>query len=401
MRSLRSHRSNPEPPTTLTVPARNAHIETFARPTSRAESRRSPSPVTGRLWASGSRSPSPEVTREATCPDEVPEEVSGTPINKSRAQPPTTGQHVGLCAARKAQKEAEREQEELRAQRVAGLETRRLTRVAISLLATDKNITPTVRRETAQNLQSHITGALADISEVAKVSKGLKGTCANKLKKAVAAIEEITEEFLNRTTDDEITRLRAHNKRLESEIRDLSNEVAKMRIELAEARLPRPSIPAFPANCSSSGDRPPTWLQALIAEIRSPVGPNINAPPRIEMEENAEFPPLPSPATQRSATRLPATHRPAVQPSTKSSSQGRKPKATRAKKPVSSSGETDAPAPPHTAVHHSITLHTTTLCYTRRGLDRSGEKEKEQGPEKGGKGRPQTNHRTNPERGKG
>ncbi|KAJ0169138.1 hypothetical protein K1T71_014946 [Dendrolimus kikuchii] len=169
MRSLRSHRSNPEPPTTLTVPARNAHIETFARPTSRAESRRSPSPVTGRLWASGSRSPSPEVTREATSPDEVPEEVSGTPINKSRAQPPTTGQHVGLCAARKAQKEAEREQEELHAQREAGLETRRLTRVAISLLATDKNITPNVRRETAQNLQSHITGALADISEVAKV----------------------------------------------------------------------------------------------------------------------------------------------------------------------------------------------------------------------------------------
>ncbi|KAJ0175945.1 hypothetical protein K1T71_008119 [Dendrolimus kikuchii] len=161
-----------------------------------------------------------------------------------------------------------------------------------------------------------------------------------------------------------------------------------MRIELAEARLPRPSIPAFPANSSSSGDRPPAWLQALIAEIRSPVAPNINTPPRIEMEENAEFPPLPSPATQRSATRLHATHRPAVQPSTKLSSQGRKPKATRAKKPVSSSGETDAPAPP------TLQSVTPQLCTPQpsatqeEGWTVVEKKKKSKGQKKAAKGGP-------------
>ncbi|KAJ0177520.1 hypothetical protein K1T71_007529 [Dendrolimus kikuchii] len=103
---------------------------------------------------------------------------------------------------------------------------------------------PDARVAHAEGLQRQIADSLAVVTNVAKVSKGLKGTLQKALKDAAAAIQEASEELLSRTSSEEVALLRAANSRMEVEIADLRKELRSLQTDLVRPRAAPAPPPA-------------------------------------------------------------------------------------------------------------------------------------------------------------
>ncbi|KAJ0183093.1 hypothetical protein K1T71_001069 [Dendrolimus kikuchii] len=151
---------------------------------------------------------------------------------------------MGLAKAKQAYVESQRAEVELMSEkdiveRAQSMATTRATRSRIGPTPFSQ-APPDARAEHALGLKGQITGSLAVVAGVAKVSKGLKGTLQKALKEAAAAMQEASEELLDRTTTQEVALLRAANSRMEAEIADLRQELVSIRCELT---MPRPAPP--------------------------------------------------------------------------------------------------------------------------------------------------------------
>jgi hypothetical protein len=164
--------------------------------------------------------------------------MSGTGIPKrGRGRPPTTGQYVGVAAAKREylktetlkRIEAEKEMAEL-SRKV------RATRVSRSRSpddALDDSCTTAA-------LSRQVAAAVDSVIKVAEKSKTLKGTFARALKEAVTSIKEATLLLAERSVNDETAQLQADNNKLQTQIEQLRKEMADLRAELVAGRSIEP-----------------------------------------------------------------------------------------------------------------------------------------------------------------
>ncbi|KAJ0179634.1 hypothetical protein K1T71_005346 [Dendrolimus kikuchii] len=201
---------------------------------------------------------------------------------KGRGRPPTTGEYVGLAAAKLKLVEAQRAQLELEmekevAERTSAMVTTRATRLRAGPAPVDPDPPATeergeARAALAEGLQRQIAESLAVVSNVAKVSKGLKGTLQKALKEAAVSIQEATDELLSRTSSEEVALLRAANSRMEAEIADLRRELRSLREEVTRPRAdiappPLPPPPEAEKNVAANLERLTLLMESRFAAI--------------------------------------------------------------------------------------------------------------------------------------
>ncbi|KAJ0182187.1 hypothetical protein K1T71_001556 [Dendrolimus kikuchii] len=201
---------------------------------------------------------------------------------KGRGRPPTTGEYVGLAAAKQKLVEAQRAQLELEmekevAERTSAMVTTRATRLRAGPAPVDPDPPATeergeARAALAEGLQRQIAESLAVVSNVAKVSKGLKGTLQKALKEAAVSIQEATDELLSRTSSEEVALLRAANSRMEAEIADLRRELRSLREEVTRPRAdiappPLPPPPEAEKNVAANLERLTLLMESRFAAI--------------------------------------------------------------------------------------------------------------------------------------
>ncbi|KAF9798969.1 hypothetical protein SFRURICE_011608, partial [Spodoptera frugiperda] len=166
---------------------------------------------------------------------------SNTTSKRGRGRPPTTGKYVGLAKARKklaAAKKAAEKEERLAKEEAAVVEkTRKVNTGRVSGLS-ESSLSSVIEVEDlpARQLDGRIQNAVGAIKEVARLSKGLKGTSQKALKEAAASITEVAQELLERTSSEEVRRLEAANARLEAANARLEAQMAELLKELGELR---------------------------------------------------------------------------------------------------------------------------------------------------------------------
>ncbi|KAJ0180198.1 hypothetical protein K1T71_003602 [Dendrolimus kikuchii] len=200
---------------------------------------------------------------------------------RGRGRPPTTGEYVGLAAAKQKLVEAQRAQLELDlerevAERTTAMVTARATRPRAGPAPADPDPPAAEEQEEARaalagGLQRQIAESLAVVANVAKVSKGLKGTLQKALKEAAASIQEATDELLSRTDSEEVALLRAANGRMEAEIADLRRELRSLREEVTRPRAnpapPPPPPPEVEMNMAANLERMTLLMENRFAAI--------------------------------------------------------------------------------------------------------------------------------------
>ncbi|KAJ0170396.1 hypothetical protein K1T71_013767 [Dendrolimus kikuchii] len=200
---------------------------------------------------------------------------------RGRGRPPTTGEYVGLAAAKQKLVEAQRAQLELDlerevAERTTAMVTARATRPRAGPAPADPDPPAAKEQEEARaalagGLQRQIAESLAVVANVAKVSKGLKGTLQKALKEAAASIQEATDELLSRTDSEEVALLRAANGRMEAEITDLRRELRSLREEVTRPRAnpapPPPPPPEMETNMAANLERMTLLMENRFAAI--------------------------------------------------------------------------------------------------------------------------------------
>lgn len=126
----------------------------------------------------------------------------GRPKRK-RGCPPTTGQYVGLYAAKKQLEELELQDSELQAEREREQKEERMSRhvsVGEKTQPLSEGPPPLKADHTpAEALLRRIEGEVEAIRRVASNSKNLKGTCVKALKEASVSILEAAESMISRT----------------------------------------------------------------------------------------------------------------------------------------------------------------------------------------------------------
>nr|BAA19775.1 Gag protein [Bombyx mori] len=190
--------------------------------------------------------------------------ASKTPSKRGRGRPPTTGQYVGLAAAKEAYVKAQREELALREREVT--ESVRKLRVREDAVAGSTG-------EPALDPERRLDESAKLAVAIAAKSGNLKGTYVRALKEMAAAIREAKEDMAARTTDGETKRLQELCRRQEAEILHLKNAIADMRSEMARlaqavgspAAVPAP-VPA-PAPIQRSDDEEERRLQRIMRAV--------------------------------------------------------------------------------------------------------------------------------------
>ncbi|KAJ0173396.1 hypothetical protein K1T71_011572 [Dendrolimus kikuchii] len=250
-------------------------------------------------------------------PPPKPPAAQAPDAKRGRGRPPTTGEYVGLAAAKQALVEAQRAELALQSEKevvekAQSMATARVTRLrAGPPLAGQASPDARVERANhAEGLQRQIADSLAVVAGVAKVSKGLKGTLQKALKESVASIQEASEELLTRTNSEEVALLRAANSRMEAELADLRSELRSLQAELTRPRT-EAAPPAPPPNMETTMaanlDRLTLLMESRFAamEERLRTVPSPSPAPQTRPRSQpsspsvlgipvAEFPPLPS-----------------------------------------------------------------------------------------------------------
>ncbi|KMQ83816.1 gag-like protein, partial [Lasius niger] len=184
--------------------------------------------------------------------------------SRGRGRPPTTGEYVGLAAA-KANVLYKMEQEELmlKAEREL-LDTwtsePKVTRARRVLLGgkvtTDGGSaeSPDPSSLSASDLAGQLQKSVQALYRIASFKKGYKGTSQQVLKEAAGVVSAVGAELLGRTQDDESRRLRDESRQLKEANTRLSGEVEELRKQLNELKGkvanmagPREPIPPDPS----------------------------------------------------------------------------------------------------------------------------------------------------------
>lgn len=189
---------------------------------------------------------------------------------KKRGRPPTTGQYVGLYAAKRQLEELERQEMERRAEKE--LEEKRASRKADrerigGTGSGDKEIRPQGKGEgdpidagltPADVLLRRVEEDVEAIKRVASSSKNLKGIYVKALKEAFASILE--ENMTSRTTSREVRILQQENDRLRIELQIIRNELSAIRKEITAGK-------------EAKGTQPPT-VQETVPPTRAEERPS-------------------------------------------------------------------------------------------------------------------------------
>lgn len=185
----------------------------------------------------------------------------------SRGRPPTTGEYVGLAAAKADVNRMEQEELMLRAEREL-LDTwtgePKITRARKALLGgeapTDEvpgeNLDPSSL--SAADLAGQLQKSVKALYAIASFKKGYKGTSIKILREAAGVVSAVGTELLGRTQDDESRRLNDESRRLKEANNRLSGEVEELRKQLNElkgrvAAMAGPEEPVTPIP-STSGE---------------------------------------------------------------------------------------------------------------------------------------------------
>jgi len=192
-----------------------------------------------------------------------------TSAKRGRGRPPTTGEYIGLHAAKKLLREkmAEEERKMERERREREVEAA-LGKFSAAGRAPRPTPSVPVPAEdcSATDLGTRVDDALALIKNVARVSKGLKGTSQKSLKMAVEAIVEAKEAWITRTASDENNRLQRERARISAELEDLRRENRELREDVSKlkAELRRPT----PERMNKDGSRPQSVeIQELVEQM--------------------------------------------------------------------------------------------------------------------------------------
>nr|XP_037866962.1 uncharacterized protein LOC105842185 [Bombyx mori] len=156
-----------------------------------------------------------------------------TPSKRGRGRPATTGQYVGMAAARQAYLKAQKEEKELTE---SARTTRHKRRAAEGSVPK-----PDAERRLHQSAEVALM--------VAAKSSSPKGTYVRALKELAVTVKEATEDLVGYTAAEEAKRLRAVNVKQEQEILQLRKELDEVRRELARVSqvLALPTSTATPA----------------------------------------------------------------------------------------------------------------------------------------------------------
>ncbi|KMQ83147.1 gag-like protein [Lasius niger] len=196
--------------------------------------------------------------------DDDASQRSASPGSSSgRGRPPTTGEYVGLAAAKANVYKMEQEELMLKAEREL-LDTwtsePKVTRARRALLGgevtTDEGSVenPDPSSLSATDLAGQLQKSVQALYRIASFKKGYKGTSQQILKEAAGVVSAVGAELLGRTQDDESRRLRDESRQLKEANTRLSGEVEELRKQLNELKGkvtnmvgPREPIPPDPS----------------------------------------------------------------------------------------------------------------------------------------------------------
>lgn len=198
--------------------------------------------------------------------------VEGRPKRK-RGRPPTTGQYVGLHAAKKQLAELKLRDMELEVEREMEKERAARREKRQPPPPSGRPPPPTAGQTPAEALLRRIEEEVEAIRKVASSSKHLKGTFVRILKEASASIMEAVESITSRTSSREVRILQDENNRLRVELQIIKSEMGDIRREMAEGRCvvaAQGAAPPTPAvkRPSRAGRDPPT-VTGEVAEVRT------------------------------------------------------------------------------------------------------------------------------------
>jgi hypothetical protein len=241
----------------------------------RTVSSRSPSP--GRLWRK----------RHGTdTEDEVPQIMEKEiTAKRKRGRPPTTGQYVGLAAAKKEYDAAMERELELQAEEELAAEVQMRKKAQESFRRTPPARAPSVAASDlrADQLIKAVESAVDTINLIAQKSSKLKGQYVRDLKQAASSVLQCTKELQSRTESEEVARLQAELRSMRAEV-----EILKKQADSAPLTMSRDEI-AFMINARFEGIqsrllpeprlRPPLAADKKRDSITSPpLGKNVTGP---------------------------------------------------------------------------------------------------------------------------
>jgi hypothetical protein len=211
---------------------------------------------------------------------EDPQRQSQTPTEckMQRDRPLTTGQYMGLVAAKRALIEAKREELLLDAERemaksIAQVQRTRSFRLSESSSASETTI------NTVQEMRRTVMDQVGIITKVATKSGHLQGTYVRALKNVAAAIPEVFDSLCARTVSEETKLLQAANKKLQEEVASLRQELAQIKNTLDRTKvIPAPSQKEVRAQ----PHRDEIFERSIMAQIGSMVNARFEA---LEKEE--------------------------------------------------------------------------------------------------------------------
>ncbi|XP_045537557.1 uncharacterized protein LOC123721787 [Papilio machaon] len=279
----------------------------------------------GRFWSEGRGQKRPRDKELSGSSTDTP--AKGVHKRRGRGRPPTTGEYVGLAAAKESLRRAT--EAEMRARAEAELldsvlEARK-TRSAI-VAAGPSTAAPMANEEdTATTVLKRIGSSLDVVEKVAKKSSNLKGTFVRALQDAVSAIKEDVAGLAQRTISDETRALQADNTRLQADMASLRKELNEMRQEMERVRKQGSANALMDTTMEAVPVRPPPQPQAessledICRAVMVQVGGMLNArlaslEDRLLPERNMR-PPLASDKNKEDRTYATATAKPKPAPS--------------------------------------------------------------------------------------
>ncbi|XP_045536023.1 caskin-1-like [Papilio machaon] len=275
----------------------------------------------GRFWSESRGQKRPRDKELSGSSTDTP--AKGAHKRRGRGRPPTTGEYVGLAAAKEVLRKAT--EAEMRARAEAELLDSVLeARKTRSALATANPSTAENEEDTATTVLKRIGSSLEVVEKVAKKSSNLKGTFVRALQDAVSAIKEDVAGLAQRSISDETRALQADNTRLQAEMSSLRKELTELRQEMEKVRKQGSANTFMDVTMEAAPVRPPqpqqeTSIEDICRTVMVQVGGMLNArlaslEDRLLPERNLR-PPLASDKKKEARTYATATAEPTPVPS--------------------------------------------------------------------------------------
>ncbi|XP_013175730.1 PREDICTED: uncharacterized protein LOC106123866 [Papilio xuthus] len=236
----------------------------------------------GRYWSEGRGQKRPRDLELSGSSTDTP--AKGRSKRRGRGRPPTTGEYVGLAAAKESLRKAT--EAEIRARAEAELlesvvEARK-TRSILAIAGSSHDARTAENEDTATTVLKRIETSLEVVEKVAKKSSNLKGTFVRALHDAVSAIKEDVAGLAQRSTSEETRALQADNTRLQAEMSSLRKELADIRQEMEQARKQGSANACMEVTTEAVPVRPPetrteSSLEDICRAVMIQVGGMLNA----------------------------------------------------------------------------------------------------------------------------